>query len=142
MRYYFSYDIYKYYKTYLPKLSEIIEESSSDTGILNESVNHLKEFIDEDGNKEVIEKIIQFRAPNFITKKTYPAYVNYHLELGQDSELVTPASPAEADTLFKIATLSAAKGVSFITSGAFCKILLVICVSVNNCVCTSSWRYA
>ncbi len=27
---------------------------------------------------------VKFRAPNFITKKTYPAYVNYHLQLNKE----------------------------------------------------------
>ena len=42
-------------------------------------------------------EFIKFRAPNFITTKTYPAYVNYHLDLNQD--LLTAAVPAEAADL-------------------------------------------
>lgn len=42
-------------------------------------------------------EFIKFRAPNFITTKTYPAYVNYHLDLNQD--LLTEAVPAEAADL-------------------------------------------
>lgn len=41
---------------------------------------------------------IKFRAPNFITKATYPAYVNYHLHL--NNTLHTPADPAVSTSLF------------------------------------------
>lgn len=43
---------------------------------------------------------IRFRAPNFITKVTYPAYVNYHLQL--NNPLVSDAKPAEGDSLLNI----------------------------------------
>ena len=43
---------------------------------------------------------IRFRAPNFITKVTYPAYVNYHLQL--NNPLVADAKPAEGDSLLNI----------------------------------------
>ena len=43
-------------------------------------------------------EFIKFRAPNFITEKTYPAYVNYHLAL--NTELKSAAINAEAISLF------------------------------------------
>lgn len=46
-------------------------------------------------------EFIKFRAPNFITTKTYPAYVNYHLELNT-TQSQRAAKPAEADSLFNL----------------------------------------
>ena len=43
---------------------------------------------------------IKFRAPNFVTKKTYPAYVNYNLDLQRDR--LIEAVPAEATSLFEV----------------------------------------
>ena len=43
-------------------------------------------------------EFVRFRAPNFTTVKTYPAYVNYRLDL--DTALKANASAAEATTLF------------------------------------------
>jgi len=43
---------------------------------------------------------IKFRAKNFRTTETYPAYVNYHLHL--DRTNTQEASPAVADTLFNL----------------------------------------
>jgi hypothetical protein len=45
-------------------------------------------------------ELIKFRAPNFTTKKTYPAYVNYHLALNK--KLISEARNAEATTLFEL----------------------------------------
>ena len=45
-------------------------------------------------------EFVKFRAPNFTTIKTYPAYVNYHLDL--DTELAREAVAAEATSLFNI----------------------------------------
>lgn len=45
-------------------------------------------------------EFVKFRAPNFTTVKTYPAYVNYHLAM--DKALIGDALPAEADSLFAI----------------------------------------
>lgn len=45
-------------------------------------------------------EFVKFRAPNFTTVKTYPAYVNYHLDL--DTELAREAVAAEATSLFNI----------------------------------------
>ena len=45
-------------------------------------------------------EFVKFRAENFVTTKTYPAYVNYHLAL--NTELRSEAVEAEADTLFNI----------------------------------------
>lgn len=46
-------------------------------------------------------ELVKFRAPNFSTKKTYPAYVNYHLDLNNDTEATEP-SAAKAESLFNI----------------------------------------
>lgn len=43
---------------------------------------------------------VKFRAPNFITDRTYPAYVNYHLELA--TEEIEAARNAEAISLFAL----------------------------------------
>jgi hypothetical protein len=45
-------------------------------------------------------EIIKFRAPNFITTKTFPAYVNYHLNLNKDTK--EEPENAEAYTLFDL----------------------------------------
>jgi hypothetical protein len=45
-------------------------------------------------------EFIKFRAPNFTTIKTYPAYVNYHLKLNE--QLKQSASFAEATSLFDL----------------------------------------
>ena len=45
-------------------------------------------------------EFIKFRAPNFTTVKTYPAYVNYHLELNKDR--VSEAMNATAFSLFEV----------------------------------------
>lgn len=45
-------------------------------------------------------EFVKFRAPNFITTKTYPAYVNYHLAL--DKEHLYEAQNAKASTLFDL----------------------------------------
>lgn len=45
-------------------------------------------------------EFIKFRAPNFTTVKTYPAYVNYHLALNR--EAIEEAVNAEAYSLFSL----------------------------------------
>ena len=45
---------------------------------------------------------IKFRAPNFRTKETYPAYVNYHLHLNERSG--AEAVPAKASNLYSLIT--------------------------------------
>lgn len=47
-------------------------------------------------------EFVQFRAPNFITTKTYPAYVNYHLDLAGGNEVSSNAEAAEAISLFNL----------------------------------------
>lgn len=61
----------------------------------------------DEGNTKTISDVklgggefIKFRAPNFKTTKTYPAYVNYNLSL--NTELRAEAINAEAYTLFSI----------------------------------------
>lgn len=45
-------------------------------------------------------EVVQFRAPNFKTKTTWPAYVNYYLHLEKGSEDDNDAIPATFGTLF------------------------------------------
>ena len=45
---------------------------------------------------------VKFRAPNFTTIKTYPAYVNYHLALNNELAQRGEAIPAEAISLYEI----------------------------------------
>lgn len=45
-------------------------------------------------------EFIKFRAPNYTTIKTYPAYVNYHLALNK--ELLSAAETAKAFTLLEL----------------------------------------
>lgn len=52
-------------------------------------------------------EFIKFRAPNFTTSKTYPAYVNYHLQL--DRTLNSEAKPAVASTLFDLLSADGGK---------------------------------
>lgn len=52
-------------------------------------------------------EFIRFRAKNFITTKTYPAYVNYHLKLqstssSSSSSSASPARPATATSLYSL----------------------------------------
>ena len=49
-------------------------------------------------------EVIKFRAPNFTTRKTYPAYVNYHLDLNDN--LLATATPATAYTLAELLNTS------------------------------------
>lgn len=44
---------------------------------------------------------VKFRAPNFTTIKTYPAYVNYCLDLASNA-IQTNAAPAKATSLFEV----------------------------------------
>lgn len=48
------------------------------------------------------EEYIKFRAPNFSTVKTYPAYINYHLVLQDSNEILSNARSADASTLFEL----------------------------------------
>ena len=45
-------------------------------------------------------EVVQFRAPNFKTKTTWPAYVNYYLHLEKGSEDDSDAIPATFGTLY------------------------------------------
>ena len=61
----------------------------------------------EDGSPQQITDVtlaegefIRFRAPNFTTQKTFPAYVNYHLALNK--EISAAAKPSEAYTLYSL----------------------------------------
>ena len=51
-------------------------------------------------------EVVKFRAPNFITTKTFPAYVNYHLALAGDKAIITTPKAAKAKSLFELLNTS------------------------------------
>jgi hypothetical protein len=54
-------------------------------------------------------EVIKFRAPNFVTTKTYPAYVNYHLKLANNKAIRTESRAAEAMSLYQLLNDDVAK---------------------------------
>ena len=52
-------------------------------------------------------EFVRFRAPNFITTTTYPAYVNYHLRLNEN--LIAEAENARAAAIFDLLDTDAKK---------------------------------
>ena len=98
-----------YTKTYSPEKykNSIIAEKKDDSGIDNYITNistNCELVVDEDNKISDITlasgEFVRFRAPNFVTRKTYPAYVNYYLDLG--TELQAEPVPAEAVSLFNL----------------------------------------
>jgi len=89
-----------YTKTYSPEEPIIKGEGSN----VITDIKAECEILGADGVIEDVElqggEVIKFRAPNFITKTTYPAYVNYHLALNK--EIHAEAVPAEG---YSIATI-------------------------------------
>ena len=57
------------------------------------------------------DEYIKLRSPNYITTKTYPAYVNYHLRLGTEAKRAAKA--ATASTLFDIFSSDKARNAVF-----------------------------
>ena len=51
-------------------------------------------------------EFVKLRAPNFRTKATYPAYINYHLKLNQELTTNGEAKLASANTLFEVLNAS------------------------------------
>ena len=97
-----------YTKTYVPDdyADNIITKDADDNNI-TEITTDCKIYTDKHSNSKHISEVIladgefiKFKAPNFITAKTYPAYVNYHLALNKD--LLEQAQAAEATNLFTL----------------------------------------
>ena len=96
-----------YKQTYTPPAyADNIISAGNDTNI-TKIVTNCKVKSDLDANGQPTYSIsnvaladgeyIKFRAPNFTTDKTYPAYVNYHLVL--NNKQISEATPAEAVSL-------------------------------------------
>lgn len=77
--------------------TDITELSTTFKVALNQDVAIGETVIDSEVKLAQGEQI-RFRAPNFITKMTYPAYVNYKLKLDQAGD--KDAVPAEAMSLY------------------------------------------
>lgn len=102
----------RYQKTYVPKVflnNKDTEGTSLGTisTIAKNSITDVTTKCDIFGNGGVIEDVklnrgefVKFRAPNFKTIKTYPAYVNYHLDL--DTEYSAVATNAEAYSIYSL----------------------------------------
>ena len=95
-----------YSKTYTPTeyVNNFITSGAGDK--ITEIKTELK--INADDNKKIsnvtlaTNEVIKFRAPNFTTVKTYPAYVNYHLALNKELADGGDAQYAEAYSLYKL----------------------------------------
>lgn len=91
-------------ETYTNNIIAKDPDDSADVNNITEITTSCK--INADGANNISQvtlaagEFIKFRAPNFITTKTYPAYVNYHLALNKD--LLVDAEPAAAKTLFEL----------------------------------------
>lgn len=104
-----------YTKTYVPDeyLDNIIAKNQDDDTNYTELEAKCEILADKDINGEPTAYIsevkladgefIKFRAPNFITNKTYPAYVNYHLKLNRPSgQAGKDPKAAKAKTLYSL----------------------------------------
>lgn len=109
----------KYTKTYIPEVHEgYLNNIITKHNLADDDINFtkittsckIKSDLDSDGQptKHISDvtladgEYIKFRAPNFTTKKTYPAYVNYHLKLNETVRL--DSRYAEAYTLYSLLT--------------------------------------
>lgn len=106
-----------YTKTYVPDdyINNVItKDDNDDTNFTYiETKFEIQTDRDAEGNPtacisniELLDgEFIKFRAPNFITDKTYPAYVNYHLKLNRPSATSEKeASAAKASTIYSLIT--------------------------------------
>lgn len=111
----------KYTKTYVPKkyIDNVITKNKDDDNNIVEIITSCKITAPPSKNGEPQQisdvtladgEFIKFRAPNFLTKKTYPAYVNYHLELAK--EIRTPANFADANSLYSLINTPTEGGLS------------------------------
>lgn len=103
----------KYYKTYTPAkfkdnvitTAPVGEEACDITDIKAECI--ISSDKDNDGLYTGIisdvtlaaNEFVRFRAPNFVTTHTYPAYVNYHLDL--KNAIMAQERAADAKSLFE-----------------------------------------
>lgn len=106
-----------YKKTYTPAKysSNIITKSADDDTNIISIVPSCEIKSDRDSEGNSLQKIsdvtlangeyVKFRAPNFITDRTYPAYVNYRLDLGTDT--LSEGEYATAFTLHSLLNTSA-----------------------------------
>lgn len=106
-----------YTKTYTPEdyVDNIISKNADDDTNYTEIETECQVLLDKDVDDKDTACIsnvtlsdgeyIKFRAPNFITNKTYPAYVNYNLKLANSSSKTREdAIAAEAVTLSSLLT--------------------------------------
>ena len=103
-----------YTKTYTPAVykDNIITKNPNNDTNYTKLETQCEIYTDKDGAGDLTSYIsdvtlsegefVKFRAPNFITNKTYPAYVNYHLRLNE--KVSTDASPAKAYSLETLLT--------------------------------------
>jgi hypothetical protein len=107
-----SYSKITYTKTYTPEAlkGNVIAGNTTPSGQPLDYITNLKAncVLPADDNNIISDvtlaqgEFVKFRAPNFTTTKTYPAYVNYHLSLAGDKLLSSTAKAAEAKSLFEI----------------------------------------
>ena len=95
--------VVKYTKTFVPNLFADNYLSKVDENYITDIVTSCKIA----ANNNIISNVkletgefVKFRAPNFTTIKTYPAYVNYNLELNKES--LSAGEYAEALSLFEV----------------------------------------
>lgn len=95
--------VIKYTKTFVPNLFTENYLSKVEENYITDIETSCKIA----ANNNVISNVkletgefVKFRAPNFTTIKTYPAYVNYHLELNKES--LSAGEYAEALSLFEV----------------------------------------
>lgn len=106
-----------YTKTYVPEAyaNNLITKAATDDNNITEISTSCKILPDEYSTSKHISDVtlstgefVRFRAPNFITTKTYPAYVNYHLALNKD--LLAEANSADAYSLYSLLNGKTASG--------------------------------
>ena len=102
----------KYTKTYTPEqfATGLIEKAAGDDTNFTEITTNCKIRTDKNDQGQPTNNIsdvtlgngefVKFKAPNFTTKKTYPAYVNYHLDL--TTKHLVEANPAKAYSLYNL----------------------------------------
>ncbi len=99
-------ELFKYDNSFKPELSEA--KTSLPNTILPTGSNKIEKFItnctldisnlESNPVKLLSNEVLQFRAPNYKTTITYPAYVNYFLKLKTDGDI-----PAKAATFINLA---------------------------------------
>lgn len=95
----------QYTETYTPEAYATNVITTVDNNAITDIVTNCEILSkDKDGTVSDVTlasgEFIKFRAPNFTTIKTYPAYVNYHLAL--NTEILSEPISAEATSLFDL----------------------------------------